>query len=102
MSAALAHVLLVDTQALLERARTFWGEAVDVWVHGGPAMVAIAANAFLLFAIGLHIQLALRERGFLSLSERKVRTWIEEPDRHAFKRLPIEYSIVIFYIAQSV
>lgn len=81
MSAALAHVALVDTQALLERARTFWGEAVDVWIHGGPAMVAIAVNAFLLFAIGLHVQLALRERGFLSLSERKVRTWIDEPDR---------------------
>jgi len=80
VSAVLPIAAFVDTDALLERARALWESAVVVWVNGGPAMVAIAINAFVLFAIGLHVHLALRERGFLSLSERKTRMWIDTPE----------------------
>lgn len=66
---------------LVVRAQALWDQAVVVWVDGGPAMVAIAINAFVMFALGLHVQLSLRARGFLSVSERTWRRWIEEPDR---------------------
>ncbi len=81
MSALSLLAAAIDTDALLVRARAFWEDALTLWIAGGPAMTAIAVNAFVLFAIGLHVQLALRERGFLSVSERKMRHWIDEPQR---------------------
>jgi biopolymer transport protein ExbB len=44
-------------------------------------MVAIAINAFVMFALGVHIWLRFTEKGFLRIPERKWRRWIENPEQ---------------------
>ena len=70
----------------LAQARELWAQAVDVWLTGGWCMIPIALSALLMFALGLHVLLALREKGFQSVSEITWRAWIT--DRRA-RRGPI-------------
>ncbi|MBN1256991.1 MAG: MotA/TolQ/ExbB proton channel family protein [Planctomycetes bacterium] len=44
-------------------------------------MVAIAAIAMVMFSLGMHVQIRLRDKGFLSVSERTWRSWIDHPER---------------------
>ena len=53
-------------------------EALTIWVSGGWAMVALAANAIILFAIGFHIWLRLRSRG-RGVPESTWRRWLDHP-----------------------
>ena len=41
-----------------------WDKAVEIWVSGGWAMIAIAVNAFFLFAVGLHVKMKLANKGY--------------------------------------
>jgi len=54
-------------------------EATDIWSSGGWAMIAIAAIALVMFGMGMHVYLRLREKRFLSVSERTWRRWIQHP-----------------------
>ncbi len=65
---------------LQQHADELWAQAVDIWFSGGWAMVAIGAVAMVMFAIGVHVHLRLREKGFLSVPERKWRRWIDHPE----------------------
>jgi len=42
-------------------------------------MVAIAAIALVMFGLGMHVYLGLKTKGFLSVSEKKWRSWIDDP-----------------------
>jgi len=59
--------------------RDLWDQAVAIWLSGGWCMPAIAGIALVMFALGLHIHFQLREKGFLSLSEKTWRRWIDRP-----------------------
>lgn len=74
------------TDRILAEVRVLWAQAVDVWITGGWCMIPIALSALLMFALGVHILLALRAKGFQSVSEATWRTWIS--DRRA-RRGPI-------------
>ena len=65
---------------------TFWQQAVEIWLSGGWGMMAMAANALVLFALGTHLYLKLHEKGFKSVPEKVWRHWINHP---AERRGPI-------------
>jgi biopolymer transport protein ExbB len=67
-------------EVLLDQGAAVWREAQVIWVAGGWGMIAIAIDALVLFAIGVHIWLAFREKRFLSVPEKKWRRWIEHPE----------------------
>lgn len=58
----------------------FWQQAVGIWLSGGWGMMALAANALVLFSLGMHIYLKLHEKGFQSVPEKVWRHWINHPD----------------------
>ena len=66
---------------IMQHAQTLWAEATDIWRQGGWAMIAIAANAFVIFAIGVHVFLKLHGKGFLSVPETTWRRWIDDPSQ---------------------
>ncbi|MEZ5963579.1 MAG: MotA/TolQ/ExbB proton channel family protein [Planctomycetota bacterium] len=75
--------LPAGVQGFAARLSALWVEAVDIWVAGGWAMWGIALVALVMFALGLHVLLELRGRGFLTVPERVWRRWIDHPDeRH--------------------
>jgi biopolymer transport protein ExbB len=69
----------VEVHAMSDRLSGLWEQALKVWLSGGWAMVAIAVIALVMFAMGVHIHLKLRQTGFLSVPERTWRRWIDHP-----------------------
>jgi biopolymer transport protein ExbB len=61
------------------RARELWAQALEIWVAGGWGMIAIAVDALVLFALGFHVWLRLREKGFLSVPQKTWRRWLYAP-----------------------
>ena len=59
--------------------REFWVQAVDIWLDGGWAMIAIATISLVLFAVGMRVHLDLRAKRFTTVPERTWRRWIEHP-----------------------
>lgn len=59
--------------------RDLWAQAVDIWQAGGWAMIAIAAIAFTLFGLGVHIALRLTATGHRKVREEEWRRWIHRP-----------------------
>jgi biopolymer transport protein ExbB len=55
-------------------------EALDIWLAGGWAMIALAVNAFVLFAIGFNLWLHFRTGRFRRVAESTWRRWISNPD----------------------
>lgn len=72
-------IAMIDSAAIAAQARQLWEQAVDIWVAGGWGMLAIALDAVLLFALGMHVHLRLREKGFLSVPEKTWRRWMGAP-----------------------
>jgi biopolymer transport protein ExbB len=71
---------MVDFENIISKAEEFWAQAQSIWMAGGWAMIAIAVTALVMFAMGMHVYLKLRETGFLSVPERVWRRWIDHPD----------------------
>ena len=65
--------------AISARAQTLWEQASSIWTSGGWAMLAIAAIALVMFALGMHVLLTLREKGFDAVPEVRWRRWIDHP-----------------------
>ncbi len=65
--------------AITDHLMTFWGQALSMWISGGWCMPAIAITALLMFALGVHMHLSLRETGFQSVPEKTWRRWIDHP-----------------------
>jgi len=64
---------------IIDQVETLWGQAAEIWRDGGWAMIAIAANALILFGLGVHIHLKLAGKGFLRVPEKTWRRWITHP-----------------------
>ncbi len=56
-----------------------WQQAVEIWMAGGWAMIAIAATALLVFGLGVSVWLRLREKQFRAVPEKTWRLWIKYP-----------------------
>ena len=67
---------LATTQAWL---RQQWLDAVEIWLDGGWAMIAIAITALFMFGVGMHVWLRLMAKGFQRVPERVWRRWIDHP-----------------------
>lgn len=80
----IATTLQLD--AIAGQLNALWAQAFDIWQKGGWGMVAIAANALVLFALGTHVFLKLREKGYRSVPETTWRQWIDHP---SLRRGPI-------------
>jgi biopolymer transport protein ExbB len=79
-----AKAVAQDTKAvLLDTLTRLWGQAVDIWLDGGWAMVGIAVIALVMFSLGMHVHLNLRAKGFYfpfpSVREKTWRRWINHP-----------------------
>lgn len=70
----------IDFAMIVDRLNTLWTEAIAIWLSGGWAMIAIAANALVMFALGIHVYLKLSEKGFASVREKTWRRWIDHPE----------------------
>ena len=71
---------MIDTDALIRHATTLWEQAVEIWVSGGWAMIAIAVIALVMFAIGVNVHLRLHGKGFQSVPEKTWRRWVDRPE----------------------
>lgn len=72
-------MMATETQTIMPRLTEFWQQAAEIWLDGGWSMVAIAAIAMVMFSLGVHVWLRLREKGFQSLPEKTWRRWIDDP-----------------------
>ncbi len=70
---------MTSLDGLADKVASFWGDALEIWIAGGWAMVAIALIALSLFGLGMHVWLSIRARGFLAVPERVWRRWIDHP-----------------------
>jgi biopolymer transport protein ExbB len=70
-------------QATGARVADFWGQAVDIWLDGGWAMVPIAIIAFVMFAMGMHIHLRLQRKLRITVSEDTWRRWFDNPNERS-------------------
>ena len=62
------------------RSEALWSEAVSIWLQGGWAMIAIAVVAFVMFAMGFHVNFGLRRKRFDKVPEKTWRRWIDAPE----------------------
>lgn len=69
-----------DLATIRAQIATNWTTALGIWKDGGWAMWAIAVIALAMFGMGVHIWLALTEKGFLSMRESVWRHWIDRPE----------------------
>jgi biopolymer transport protein ExbB len=53
--------------------------AVEIWLAGGWAMIALAINCVILFAIGTNLWFKFRGRSYRPLPEKRWRRWVAEP-----------------------
>lgn len=67
-------------QSFFEWFTVVWKQASAIWLSGGWAMVGIAMISVLMFGMGMHTHLKLQEKGFLSVSEKTWRRWIDHPE----------------------
>jgi biopolymer transport protein ExbB len=56
-----------------------WNQAVAIWLSGGWGMLALAVDALVMFMLGIHVLLRLREKGYRSVPEKTWRHWIDHP-----------------------
>jgi biopolymer transport protein ExbB len=66
--------------ALQQQTVDFFSRAMELWLQGGWAMILIAINALVMFALSVTVYLRLRGTGFRSVKERTWRNWIDEPN----------------------
>lgn len=69
----------MDIDAIVKQAEALFDQALEIWLSGGWAMMAIAVVALIVFGLGMHVYFALRAKGFHSVSEKTWRRWIDHP-----------------------
>lgn len=65
--------------ALTQEITRLFEQAVGLWLMGGWAMIPIAINALVMFALSVTVYLRLRQTGFRSVREKTWRGWIDRP-----------------------
>ena len=67
--------------AILVTLAALWEQAIDIWTKGGWCMPLLAGLSFILFALGIHINLRLSAKRHHQVSEELWRRWIDVPAR---------------------
>lgn len=70
----------LNTEVIINQLNSLWDQAVSIWLSGGWAMIAIAVNALVMFALGTHVYMKLAEKKFTSVREKTWRRWIDYPE----------------------
>ena len=65
---------------IYEHLIALWEQAFSIWLSGGWGMVALAVNALVMAALGMHVLFKLREKRYQSVSEKTWRHWINHPN----------------------
>lgn len=63
---------------IVQQIQGLWDQALEIWISGGWAMIAIAAIALVMFGSGIRIWLKLSGKG-LGVREKTWRHWINHP-----------------------
>jgi len=63
----------------MEEASSIWEQAIEIWSSGGWAMIALAVDALVIFYLGSSIFLRIRSKGYLYVTEKKMKRWVKEP-----------------------
>lgn len=58
---------------------TLWKQALEIWASGGWGMIALVIDAIIIFYLGLSIFFRIRAKGYLHVSEKKMKRWIKHP-----------------------
>ncbi|HNT34158.1 MAG TPA: MotA/TolQ/ExbB proton channel family protein, partial [bacterium] len=70
----------LNAEALRGHLMALWQQALEIWISGGWAMVAIAVISLVMFALGMHVYLSLSGKGFARVREKTWRHWINHPE----------------------
>lgn len=81
MNGILGTLTAPENAFFRDQIKPFWDQAVEIWLSGGWAMIAIAATAMMMFGLGLNIWLKLTTKGFTFIKEKTWRQWIDHPDQ---------------------
>ena len=57
-----------------------WQQALAIWSSGGWGMVALSVDAVIIFYLGLAVFFRIRSKGYLYVSEKKMKRWIKKPE----------------------
>ena len=63
----------------MEETQTIWKQAIEIWSSGGWAMIALAIDAFVIFYLGSSIFFRIRAKGYLYVTEKKMKRWVKAP-----------------------
>lgn len=64
----------------MEETTSIWKQALEIWSSGGWGMIALAVDAVIIFYIGHSIFFRIRGKGYLHVSEKKMKKWIKKPE----------------------
>ena len=64
----------------MEETKTIWEQAFAIWSSGGWAMIALAIDALIIFYLGSSIFFRIRAKGYLYVSESKMKKWVKQPE----------------------
>ena len=67
--------------AIIEQITGFGEQSINIWLSGGWGMIALAVNAVVMLALGIHVFMKLREKRYHSVSEKTWRHWINHPEQ---------------------
>lgn len=63
----------------MEETTSIWQQALEIWASGGWGMIALAIDAVIIFYLGHNIFFRIRAKGYLHISEKKMKKWIKDP-----------------------
>lgn len=64
----------------MEETTTIWQQALEIWNSGGWGMIALAIDAVIIFYLGHSLFFRIRAKGYLHVSEKKMKKWIKKPE----------------------
>jgi biopolymer transport protein ExbB len=64
----------------MESTPNIWNQAIAIWASGGWGMYALAIDALMIFYLGHGIFFRIRAKGYLHVSEKRMKKWIKNPE----------------------
>lgn len=65
----------------MEHIMSIWRQALGIWTSGGWGMIALAVDAVIIFYLGHSIFFRIRGKGYLYVTEKKMKKWIKHPEK---------------------
>lgn len=65
----------------MEESTSIWQQALEIWSSGGWGMIALALDAVVIFYIGHSIFFRIRGKGYLYVTDKKMKRWIKKPEK---------------------